>query len=141
MVKQANLLFYLASPFTHPKQSVRNVRANLATAAAINLLKRNIHVFSPISYNANWSRKAGAGLPCEWPFWEVYDKNFLSRCDGFIILQVDGWVTSVGIKAETQYAKEIGLPVFKITMADIENGNLERIHRFIDKKNKNQEKT
>lgn len=133
------LLFYLASPFTHASKNIRAQRTYEAMIASIKLLQHNIHVFSPIAYNGAWE-KTKFNLPCEWPFWENYDKNFLRRCDGFIILQIDGWDTSVGIAAETRYAKEIGLPIFKVTPEDIENGNLKQIQRFIDKKHKKRKK-
>jgi hypothetical protein len=130
----------MASPFTHKSKRVRDMRAKLATKAAIDLLKHNIMVFAPIPYNANWTRNDSGGLPVEWSFWETYDKNFLHRCDGLIILQLEGWNKSVGVTAETQYAREIGLPIFKLSPKDIDKGNLKKIRQFIDKRSKKRKK-
>ena len=124
-----HVLFYLASPYTHKDKKVRRHRSKTATRAAIDLLKHRIHVFSPISYNSNadWNRTE---LPCEWPFWEVYDKNFLCRCDSVLVLMVEGWDKSVGIAAEIEFAKELNIPVFYKTQEQIEAGDINDLKEF-----------
>jgi nucleoside 2-deoxyribosyltransferase len=107
-------LFYLASPFTHKSKYVRSRRINKVTDITIRLLRAGIQAFSPIAYNGAWERSVYR-LPCEWPFWEKYDKNFLRRCDAIVVLQLPGWDKSVGVTAEIEYAIQLGMPVFYIT--------------------------
>lgn len=102
-------IYYLASPYTHKSPEKKKWRAKKVTEAAIALLKNGIYTFAPIAYNAPWERK---DLPGDWSFWEKFDKAFIERFDGIIVLQLAGWDTSIGVTAEIEYAKELGLPVF-----------------------------
>lgn len=114
-------LYYLASPYTHPDRDVMDERAEVVTKAAVDLLRLGVFVFAPIAYNAPWEKY---NLPGNWTFWEDFDKAFVSRMDGIIVLQIDGWDKSVGVTAEIQFAKENGLPVYYLTLEQIESGNI-----------------
>ena len=48
----------------------------------------------------------------ECPTFAAFDKAFIERFDGIIVLQLDGWEKSVGVGAEIEYAKKLGLPVY-----------------------------
>lgn len=125
-------LFYLASPFTHPSKHVRSRRINRVTDVTIRLLRAGIQAFSPISYNGAWERTVYR-LPCEWPFWEKYDKNFLKRCDAMIVLKIPGWKESVGVTAEIEYADQLGMPIFYITEEQVVAEQLGDLLNFICK--------
>lgn len=113
----------MASPFTHKSKAVRARRTKRVTLAAIKLLARDFHVFAPIAYNGPWE-KTKYKLPPEWAFWANYDLNFLRRCDALIVFKIYGWRKSVGMQAEIEYAKSIGMPVFYVTEKEIEDGVL-----------------
>ena len=125
------ILIYLASPYTHKDTKVCRRRYKQVSLSTIHLLQHGIHAFSPINYNGGpeWTRKKHQ-LPIEWHFWEVYDKNFLDRCDALVILTIDGWDKSVGVAAEIEYAKDLGMPVFYKTTEQILSGDLEDIKEF-----------
>ena len=44
--------------------------------------------------------------------WEARDKTFIARCDELWVIQIDGWMESVGVRAEIKFAHEQGIPVF-----------------------------
>jgi hypothetical protein len=49
-------------------------------------------------------------LPDDWAYWQDYSRTLLERSDEFVILTLDGWQESVGIKGEIEHAEKIGLP-------------------------------
>lgn len=111
-------VFYLATPYTHPDIDTKRSRGRKAMKAAVDLLNLGVYVFSPIAYNTPMEEH---DLPSNWEFWEDYDKAFVRRCDAVLVLQMDGWDKSVGVKAEIEYAEMLGMPVFYITEQQIEN--------------------
>ena len=121
-------LFYLASPFTDPNQQIREERVKGATEAAINLLLQGIYAFSPIAYNGNWTRRE---LPGDWGFWCEFDKLFLERCDALIVLKLDGWDRSVGVKEEIAYAAQLLRPTFYVTLEDVLAGKINDVQLYI----------
>lgn len=117
-----NKLYYLASPYSHTDVKIKKMRAEAVTKSAVDLLKLGVFVFAPISYNEPWEKY---NLPGDWKFWCEFDKTFVSRCDGgIIVLMLDGWDKSVGVTAEIEFAKSIGLPVYYATQEQIESGDL-----------------
>lgn len=52
----------------------------------------------------------GLRLARHWAFWRRYDRAMLERCDELVVLQLDGWEESIGVKAEIAIAKELNLP-------------------------------
>jgi hypothetical protein len=125
-------LYYLASPYSHKDPAIKKRRAEMVTESAVDLLHLGIFVFAPISYNEPWEKY---NLPGDWNFWQDFDKTFVSRCDGgIIVLMLDGWDKSVGVTAEIEFAKSIGLPVYYTTPEQIKNGDLSFIHNLNNNK-------
>lgn len=121
-MKNKHKLYYLASPYSHSDPAVKKARAEAVTESAVELLHKGVFVFAPISYNEPWERY---NLPGDWNFWCDFDKTFVERCDGgIIVLQLDGWDKSVGVTAEIDYARSIGLPVYYVTQEQIKSGDL-----------------
>lgn len=120
-------LYYLASPYTHTDVEVRNKRFEITSKITVDLLHKNIFTFSPIAYN---HPMVGYGLPTDWNFWQEYDTSFLDRCDGLILLMLDGWDISVGVSAEVEYAKQIGLKVYYLDPNNINSFSIEELRRI-----------
>lgn len=122
-------LYYLASPYSHPEPTIRKQRAEDATVAAVTLLKHNIFVFAPIPYNEPWEKY---NVPGDWDFWQEFDKAFVSRMDGIIVLQIDGWDRSKGVTAEVEYAKAHDIPVYYLTPEQVKNNEFDHILKSHD---------
>lgn len=115
-------VYYLASPYTHSDPSVRKTRAEDATEVAVKLLHHGIFVFAPIPYNEPWEKH---NLPGDWAFWCEFDKSFVERCDGgLIVLMLDGWDKSTGVTAEIEFAKQLGKPIYYATKEQVVNGDM-----------------
>jgi hypothetical protein len=126
----ARKLFYLASPYTHKEQSVKDERFQIVQDVTVKLLlDANIYAFSPIAYN---HPMVIHDLPTDWSFWEEYDKAFVDHCDGLIVLTIDGWKESIGVQAEIEYAKELNLPVLYLSIDQVENKDYGHIHHLIE---------
>jgi hypothetical protein len=101
-------MIYLASPYSHPDTDVRQQRFEAACRAAAELIRHGKTVFSPIAHSHAICRY---GLPLDWRFWQRHDRRYLEVCDEVVVLLLDGWQESVGVKAEIAIARELGKPV------------------------------
>jgi nucleoside 2-deoxyribosyltransferase len=107
-------MIYLASPYSHPDPAVRERRFRAACSAAAFLLQAGHAVFSPIAHG---HVLAEHGLPTDWSFWQRYDHEHLERCDEVIVLMLNGWEESAGVRAEIRRAHELGKTVCYLTPA------------------------
>ena len=102
-------LVYLACPYSHHDPAVRLQRFEAANKAAAKLMSEGIMIFSPISHTHPIAL-AGC-LPLGWEFWRAYDRAFLGHSHKIIVLKLDGWRESVGIKGELEIATELGITI------------------------------
>lgn len=97
-------MIYLASPYTHDDPKVENERyVNTCKVAGI-LLEQGYHIFSPIAHTHAICKHAS--LSGKFAFYRDLDLHMISICSGFFVLQMDGWMSSVGIQAEIEYLKK-----------------------------------
>lgn len=102
-------MIYLASPYSDPEPAVREQRFHAACAAAAALLRAGHRVFSPIAHGHPLTRHS---LPGDWTFWESHARWYLERCDEVVVLMLDGWNDSEGVRAEIAIATELGKVVW-----------------------------
>ncbi len=96
-------MIYLASPYSHPDEAVREQRYELACEATATLLKLGLVVFSPIVHGHPLVKY---GLATGFAGWEEIDREYISRCDELVVLMIDGWRESEGVRAEVEVAHE-----------------------------------
>lgn len=101
-------MLYLASPYSHANVAVREQRFRAACAAAAALIRAGHAVFCPIAHSHPLVEH---GLPTEWALWERSARAFLERRDEMVVLMLEGWEESVGVRAEIMVADELGKPV------------------------------
>jgi len=103
-------LIYLAAPYTHPSQTVRETRYQQLMEYFIQQLQTGSYIFSPILHSVNTHNRAYIdGNKVEYKTWISLDLNILSRCDELHILQLDGWKESLEVEQEYQKAKELDI--------------------------------
>ncbi len=105
-------LIYLATPYSSPNPYVRLKRFMHVNRFAAELMREGKHVFSPISHTHPIAEQCA--LPTDWEFWRKYDEVMLSRCQSLVVLKVEGWETSKGVRAEMKIAKRMGLPIHMV---------------------------
>lgn len=100
---------YLASPYSHVDPTIKEARYQAVCRAAAKLVAQGMHVLSPVA--ASHGLHVHGGLDMRWDFWKDYDRELIGMCDGLIVVTMDGWQESVGVKAEIEIARELGLPI------------------------------
>lgn len=108
-----HVLYYLASPYSHPDLEVRQRRYRQATSCVANLLGRGVLAVSPIVHSHPVA--VLGNLETSWEAWKVLDSVLLLRCDRVLVLMVDGWMESVGVAAEVALAREASKDVWYAT--------------------------
>jgi hypothetical protein len=111
-------MIYLASPYSSVQPAVRQERFEMACRAAAKLIRQGKTVFSPVAHSHAICQ---LGLPKDWEFWERHDLAFLTMCDEVVVLTIDGWQESVGVRAEISVARKLGKPVSYLNPAAEEN--------------------
>ncbi|GIW80418.1 MAG: hypothetical protein KatS3mg105_2225 [Gemmatales bacterium] len=101
-------MIYLASPYSHDDPTVCEQRYRDACRAVAGLLHQGLPAFSPIVHSHPLVQY---GLPADWSFWQRYDRELLARCDEVVVLMLEGWEKSVGVREEVRIARELGKPV------------------------------
>lgn len=102
-------LIYLASPYSHPNLAVREARFQAVCRVAGEMMQAGLFVYSPIAHTHPIAEVCDLPLGCD--FWYQYDRVMLSRCQCMVVLMLDGWTESTGIKGELAIAEELGIPV------------------------------
>lgn len=102
-------LIYLATPYSHAEAEIRNHRFLEVNRVAASLMREGLHIYSPISHT---HPIAMAGeMPKDWEFWQGYCLTMLQSCSKMVVLMQDGWRESVGVQAEINIARNIGMPI------------------------------
>lgn len=101
-------LYYLANPYSHPDEVVREQRFLIACDVAGWLLQQGVFVYSPIAHTHPIACRCE--LPKGWDFWRSYDLSILTRCDAMIVVMSDGWDTSKGVAEEIRVA-DASMPI------------------------------
>lgn len=101
-------LIYLFSPYSHDDDQVKEQRYDAACEYAAKLFRAGLHVFSPIAHCHGIARY---GLPGGIDFWRPYCDLMLSKSDSGVILGIDGWRESDGIKHELRQVQDREFPI------------------------------
>jgi hypothetical protein len=108
----AHNVVYLACPYTDPDPAVRKVRFDAATAAAADLIRAGRIVYSPITMTHPIDVVlAGASNTLGSDYWVAFDEAFMEMCSEIVVLRLDGWQKSSGIKRELAFFQERKKPV------------------------------
>ena len=101
---------YLATPYTHPDESIREHRFMRVCKVAGYLMQQGHMVYSPISHSHPIA--VVSDLPLDWEYWEEYDRTFMKKwATHLYVYMANEWEISNGVMAEIEMAEEYGLPV------------------------------
>jgi hypothetical protein len=101
-------VIFLCSPYSHPEPFVREARFLAACKATATLLKHGHAVYSPIVHG---HPLAPFGVPTDWSFWHGVNAWHLERCELVVVLMLNGWQESAGVRREVEIAQELNKPV------------------------------
>ena len=102
-------MIYLAQPYWHVGEDIRNERAEIAADVTTALINRGFVVFSPIVYGTTIKENIYfEGL--ENKEWVDLDIKILSKCKLVLILALPGWTKSKGLERELQLTQASNTP-------------------------------
>jgi len=104
---------YLASPYSDPRDWVRQRRYETVVKHAAILIQAGFITYSPIAHNHPIAELYN--LPKNWDFWQNFDKAFLDWCTHMIVLKDSGWEQSKGIQDEKLIIMNQNKPVIHWT--------------------------
>lgn len=107
-------IIYLACPYSHKDESIKLERFHRANVAAAFLIKLGHVVYSPISMTHPIDQiLIEDGCFFDSSYWVNFDETFMNICEAIVILKIDGWNLSSGVKREIEYFKNKGIdPLF-----------------------------
>lgn len=103
---------YLATPYSHHSEYIRDSRFHEVTRLAGLLLKEGFLVYSPITHSHPIAVKTK--LPSSFDFWKALDMSMLNWADVFVLYKQEGWEKSAGVKEEFTYCINKGIPCYQI---------------------------
>lgn len=102
-------MVYLASPYSHEDEEVREARYEAACKACLRLFLEGYAVFSPIVHWHNITKTYR--LKTDHKTFEEYNKEILQRADEVVFFVIPGFVKSKGIAAELAWASSCQKPM------------------------------
>jgi hypothetical protein len=104
-------MIYLAAPYTHPLEAVRTRRFHQVNEYAAQLTTAGLMPFSPITLGHTIYPYMPEGGRDNHGFWMERCIKALMDCSELMILLLDDWSGSRGVKHEFQAAVLLGVPV------------------------------
>lgn len=103
--------YYISNPYNGTDEQ-REERARIAAHVCGRLLKKGIHSWSPIVHN-HAMMKTFNQFTLEERRSVILDFDFslLKASKGMIVLTIDGWDKSYGVKAEIELCQKLSIPV------------------------------
>ncbi len=105
-------LAYLACPHTHSSKSVVLQREKELEEIVIQLLELGFRFYSPISMTGPLTR---SGARLSHGEWMMLDGPFMQKCDVLVVVCLEGWEDSEGIKKEIAYFRQEQKPIYFIS--------------------------
>ena len=110
-------MIYLASPYSSKDPAIQQRRYISVCKAAAELMRRGVHVFSPIAHS--WSVAEHGNLHGDFAFWQEIDFEWIRMCGAVWVYTLKGWQNSVGVQAETRYAECMQISIKEISPASL----------------------
>lgn len=104
-------LIYIGSPYTHEEASVMEERYQKVLKVTADLLREGFHVISPVVHCHPLALKFT--LPPNFDFWKEYNLKILARCDILLVLNMEGYLYSKGLREECVFAKDNGIKIIQ----------------------------
>lgn len=112
--------YYIANPYNGTKEQ-RSLRAKIAAEVCGKLLKRGIYAWSPIVHNHAMMNEYGDfTLEERRTLILDFDFSLLFASKGMIVLTIDGWKDSYGVKKEIEICQERSIPILYLNPSDLD---------------------
>jgi nucleoside 2-deoxyribosyltransferase len=123
-------IVYLAGPYSASDEDVSKGRVKRLTSAAAYLVQNDIVVYSPVTHCYPIAR--AGGLEGEWEFWAKHCLTMLAVCDIMLVVMLDGWEESIGIAAEMDEAKTLGMHVEFVYYEEVGEFGADKVRTLLE---------
>lgn len=106
-------VLYLATSYSHPDPAKRAAHAALASQCAAWLISKGWCVISPLSMGHAISVEA-PNLPTDFAAAKEVCLRMLEASDALIVLLLEGVRESIGVAAEIDHARKLGIPLNQV---------------------------
>jgi len=106
-------LIFLGAPYSHKDESVTDGRMKIFCRVVEYLINQGALVHSPLLMHM--VRKECPKIPGTWEYWESYAQRLMVFSDLYVVIKLEGWDSSVGVKGELELAKKCKLPIMGLT--------------------------
>ena len=107
---QGDGYWYLATPYSKYPAGIHDAFM-LASKAAMEFIRQGIRVYSPIAHTHPIAI-FGRHDPCDHKTWLALDRPFMNGAVGLVIVKMQSWEESAGIKMEIEEFKTVGKPIY-----------------------------
>jgi hypothetical protein len=105
-----NGFYYMASPYSNIAPHIEFWRYDQNLEVLAKLTYLGYIVLSPIVHSHPMAH--AFVMPKGFEFWKQIDTTFMDHATGLIVLMLDGWKESKGVRSEIKYMEAIGKPVY-----------------------------
>jgi hypothetical protein len=102
--------WYLATPYSKWVGGMDDAFDH-ASVLAGRLLKKDVHVFSPIAHSHPIAKSGGID-PADHGIWLKLDEVFMRAAFGILVADMPGWHDSFGVKEEIRWFTKHKKPVY-----------------------------
>lgn len=102
-------MIYIAAPYGNASDDVIECRIYKVEKYLAYLMSTGQNAISPLLMHHVLDK--GFTLPTDFKFWGNFCLSLLKNCDKMIVLKLDGWVESRGVKEEVDFCYENNIPV------------------------------
>jgi len=99
---------YIAGPYTHNEDNVKELRYTLLSQISMHFMKRQQDVFSPITHGHAMEEQTGE--VCDYKWWIIHGLKNLQRCDHMYVCELPGSDNSTGVEMEIMWCQANGIP-------------------------------
>lgn len=114
--------FYISNPYNGTEEQ-REERAQIAAKVCGQLLKKDVHAWSPIVHNHSMMKTFNQ-FTLEERRTKIleFDFSLLRASKGMIVLKIDGWKESFGVKAEIELCQKLSIPIKYLDPQHLDEG-------------------
>jgi hypothetical protein len=113
MSPDSGKMIYVASPFTHDDEAIKEYRKQINEKVCSHLIKLGYCAISPIVYGCTLIDKHWLTND-DFTYWESFCLTLLKKSDIMYVLRLDGWAKSMGVFNEINFAWDNSIPIMFI---------------------------
>lgn len=110
-------MVFVCAPYSSNDQFIKESRFKSACIGCGLIMDLGGFPMSPLVHGVPIANEMK--LPDDFDYWSKYCLSFINKSDFLVVLNVEGWEDSSGIKAEIELAHKLNKPVYLFKIVDL----------------------